>query len=83
MRTQQGGEGGSTKSVLMRARGRGVSGALSAHAKSLHKGLDLLQEEIFDKKTLLVHLSTLSYFLHEKRLLCMDCNGGTPGHSTS
>ena len=42
------GEGGSTKSVLMRAGGGGVSGALSAHAKSLHRGLDLHQEEIFD-----------------------------------
>ena len=35
MRTQQGGEGGSTKSVQKRAGGRGVFEALSAHAKSL------------------------------------------------
>ena len=40
VRTQQGGEGGSTKSVQMRAWGGGVFGAFSAHAKSLQKTLD-------------------------------------------
>ena len=36
VRTQQGGEGGSPKCVQMRAGGRGVFGALSAHARDLY-----------------------------------------------
>ena len=63
------GEGGSTKSVLMRAWGEGVYGALSAHANSLHRGLDLLQEEFFDtyKKKLLVHISILCLIFYMRK----------------
>ena len=43
VRTQQGGEGGSTKSVQMRAWGGGVFGAFSAHAKSLQNTLDTFE----------------------------------------
>ena len=57
--------------------GEGGSGALSAHAKSLHKGLDLLQGEFFHiymKNFWFTFLLVLSYFLHKNRVLCMDCN---------